>query len=122
MRKSLWLVLAMLASVALAVGIIYRTRRANVTVGIAKAELDLRAHLNVGASRAEVESYLGQRGTEHTYVEHSTTLPEYSRTEFALIRETSRSRFVRGDIQILFTFDEHDKLVRYSLKEILTGP
>jgi len=120
MRKLLWLAIAMVASAALVAGIIARTRGVKVTDDVAKVEKDLREHLNVGASRAAVESYLDQQRIQHSYVAQAIAGPEY--TEYALIRESSRTWLVRGDIQIVFKFDDQDKLTQYSVKEIFTGP
>jgi hypothetical protein len=122
MRKLLWLTLAMVVSAALVAGTISRTRRGKVIIDVAKVEKDLHEHLNVGASRAEVESYLDQRGIQHSYIAQSMARPEDSRTELAMIRESSRSWLVRGDIHIVFKFDDREKLTHYSVTEIYTGP
>ena len=39
-----------------------------------------------------------------------------------MIRGASQSWLIRGDIQILFKFDEHGKLLKHSVTEIFTGP
>jgi hypothetical protein len=122
MRKVFWTVLGLVVLIGLVAGMVYKARRAKTTVDVASVEKDIRDHLSVGTSRAEVESYLNQRGIQHSYVEESKGAPEYNRTELAMIREASRTRLVRGDIQIIFKFDDQDRLLRYSVKEILTGP
>jgi hypothetical protein len=122
MRRFLWIGLALMALAGLVVGMIYRARRAKATVDVANVENDVRAHLPVGTSRGEVASYLDQRAIQHSYTEESKQTPEYSRTEMAMIRGVSRTWLVRGDIQILFRFDDHGRLTNYSVQEIFTGP
>ena len=121
-RKSLWIGLALALLVGLAAEMIYRTRRVQVTTDIAKVEVDVREHLHMGSSRAEVVLFLDQRGIPHSYVDESKRAPEYSRTEMAMIRGASQSWLIRGDIQILFKFDDYDKLLKHSVREIFTGP
>lgn len=121
MRKLLWLVFVLMVTAGLLFGLIYRARRLKATVSVAKVEKDIRDHLPIGASRAEVAAYLDQRGIQHSYVEESQQ-PEYRHTEMAMIRESSRTWIIRGDIQIFFRFDEDGKLTSYSVKEIFTGP
>jgi hypothetical protein len=101
---------------------IYRARGAKAAIDVANVEKDIRDHISVGTSRAEVESYLDQRGIQHSFVEQSKGAPEFSRTEMAMIRGASRTRLVRGDTQILFKFDERDRLAHYTVQEIFTGP
>jgi hypothetical protein len=121
-RKYLWIGFALALLVGLAAGMIHRAQRAQVTTDVAKVEADVREHLPVGSSRAEVASFLDQRGIPHSYVDESKGAPEYSRTEMAIIRGASESWLIRGDIQILFKFDEHGKLLKHSVREIFTGP
>jgi hypothetical protein len=121
-RKSLWIGLALALLAGLAAGMIHRAQRVQVTTDVVKVEADVREHLPVGSSRAEVASFLDQRGIPHSYVDESKGAPEYSRTEMAIIRGTSQSWLIRGDIQILFKFDEHGKLLKHSVREIFTGP
>ena len=126
-RKSLWIglslaLLALALMVRWAAGVIHRTQRVKVTTTVEKVEVDVSEHLPVGSSRAEVESFLDQRRIPHSYVDESKGAPEYSRTEMAMIRGASQSWLIRGDIQILFKFDEHGKLLKHSVSAIFTGP
>jgi len=62
-----------------------------------------------------------QQSIPHSYMRESPVKGnEY--TEQALIRDSSHSLFIRGDIQLLFKFDDNDRLTKYSVKEIFTGP
>jgi hypothetical protein len=79
MRKFLWIAIALIVIVGLAVGVIHRARRVQVTTDVAKLEADLREHLPAGSSRAEVASFLDQRGIPHSYVDDSKGAPEYGR-------------------------------------------
>ena len=121
-RRSLWIVLALALIVGLAAGVIQRTRRVQVTTDVAKLKADVREHLPAGSSRAEVASFLDQRGIPHSYVDESKGAPEYSRTEMAMIRGATQSWLIRGDIQILFKFDDSGRLIRYTVQQIFTGP
>jgi hypothetical protein len=121
-RKALWLVFALVLITAVAAGLIQRTRQVIVTTDLASVEAEIRQHLPTGSSRADVESYLDQRGISHAYVDELKEAPELSHTETAMIREASRSWLVRGDIQVVFEFDGHGKLIKHSVKEIFTGP
>lgn len=125
MRKTLWIALSFLILAGLVAGLNYlnyRSKRVEVRVEVAKVQEDIRGHLPVGTSRAAVASYLDQRGIQHSYVGELKDAPEYGHTEMAIIRETSRTWLVRGDIQILFKFDEQGRLIHYSVQEIFTGP
>jgi hypothetical protein len=102
--------------------LIYSTRRVSVIVSVADVERGIREHLSIGASRSQVESYLDERRIRHSYTDHSAAGTESTRIESALIPDSSRTWLVRGDIQIVFKFDEQDKLTQYSVKEIFTGP
>jgi hypothetical protein len=110
-RKSLWIGFALV----LVVGMIEWTGRVEVTTDVTRVEADIRERLPMGSSRADVASYLDQRGIPHSYVAES-------KTEMAMVREASRSWLVRGDIQILFKFDDHGKLISHSVKDVFTGP
>src|ERR1700731_912243 len=107
MRKFLWIAIVLIVIVGLAVGGIHRARRGRVTSDVVALDADLREHLPAGSSRAEVASFLDQRGIPHSYVDESKGAPEYSRTEMAMIRGATQSWLIRGDIQILFKFDDH---------------
>jgi hypothetical protein len=122
MRKSLLITLAIVVLAIWVAGMIYNARRVRVTVDVASVEKDISDHLPTGASRADVESYLDKRGIQHSYIAQSIGAPEYDRTESAMIRGASGTSLVRGDIQILFKFDDQDKLIHYSTREIFTGP
>lgn len=75
----------------------------------------------LGSRRSAVESYLDSQSIPHSYIDDSKLSNERS-VEFAVIRGTSKSLFVRGDIQTRFQFDESERLVNYSVQEVFTGP
>jgi hypothetical protein len=83
---------------------------------------DVQANIRVGMNRAEVESLLTQRGIEHSY--HSGVdkdgNPNMTRTETGMVR--GKPDFIRTDIQLLFRFDESEKLTSYSIQQVFTGP
>jgi hypothetical protein len=51
-------------------------------------------------------------------------LPTYldTRRIEAIVRDVKRSFPVSESIQVIFLFDEHDKLVKYELRSMLAGP
>jgi hypothetical protein len=122
MRRTLWLTVILIILTGLAVGMIYKIRRPKATADIAQVEKDIREHLPIGTSRTDVEAFLDQKGMPHSYTGESTQFPEYLHTEAAMIRGTSRSWLIRGDTQILFKFDNQDRLIDYKVQEIFTGP
>jgi len=75
----------------------------------------------VGSSRSAVDTYLDSQSIPHSYIRDSKS-PSEGGVELALIRGTSKSLLVRGDIQIRFRFDESERLVSYSVQEGFTGP
>jgi hypothetical protein len=122
MRKLSWVALVLVFLAGLTAGVIYKTRRDNATPDVASVEKDIGDHLPLGTLRAKVELYLEQRGIQHSYVDRSNGAPGYNRTEMAMIRGASRAGLVRKDVQILFKFDDQDRLVHYSVQQIFTGP
>lgn len=122
MRKFVWIALAFLVLAGLAGRLIYTKQRARATTNAAAVEKDIREHLPLGTSRSEVEAYLDQKGLGHSYIDESTEFPDYRHTEMAMVRETSRTWLVRGDLQILFKFDSQERLIDFKFQEIFTGP
>ena len=125
MRKTVWVIVGLVVIAVVAAGAVALLHKRRVTAGggsTATIDAELRANLPLGSSRADVESYLDKRAIQHSYVENSTSMPKYNRTEFAVIRGSAGTQLIRRDIQILFKFDEHDRLTEYSATEIYTGP
>ena len=94
---------------------------ATQTLTVADVRKTLEQSLPVGSSRTTVENYLDSQSIPHSYIDDSK-FPNERRVELALIRSTSQSQFVRGDIQIRFRFDESGRLAEYSVQEVFTGP
>jgi len=122
MRRTLWLTVILIILTGLAVGMIYKIWQPKGTTDIAQVEKDIREHLPIGTSRTEVEAFLDQIAMPRFYTGDSKQFPEYEHTEAAMIRGTSRTWLVRGDTQILFKFDNQDRLIDYKVREIVTGP
>ena len=122
MRKFVWVTLILLVLAGLVAFYIYRTRQVKITTDAAKVYRDIRDHLPIGSSRADVAAYLDQRGIPHSYVADSKEVPEYAHMEMAMIRAASRGWLIRGDIHIVFHFDDQDRLSKYEVTEIFTGP
>ncbi|MGA8145294.1 MAG: hypothetical protein WB987_15515 [Candidatus Acidiferrales bacterium] len=85
---------------------------------------DIQSKIRTGMTRAEVEPFLTQRGIEHSYfpdIDKSGN-PHMSRSETGMIRGKSDGLGVRSDIQLTFEFDESEKLTKYPIQEVFTGP
>jgi hypothetical protein len=104
----------------------------NGKVSVSTVEEDIRSHLPIGSSKADVVAFLDKRNIAHGWDQTGQVLPDGrfvipdSHMETGLIRDVR----VEGalfktcvSIQIEFKFDETDsKLVDYSVYEIYTGP
>lgn len=122
MKKTLWIAAVLVVLGGLVLACFHKRGTIRRSQTVANVERDLREHLAIGVPREQVESYLDRLHIQHSYVETSTSTPNYDRTEFALIPDSMQAGMVKGDIQILFRFDEHNRLASYSVKEIYTGP
>jgi hypothetical protein len=105
---------------ALAVNIYLRTRPW-VRITAAQVESDIRDHLPIGSSRAEVATYLDSNNIPHSYVSDDKYAGP-GNYELALIRDTASSGIVMVSIQIRFNFDSKLRLLSYSVQEVYTGP
>ena len=119
-HKTLWILAAVIAAAVFSLWCWHwqkrhRTAVHPLTVEVVRRQLE--QSLPVGSSQATVESYLDSQSIQHSYLGDS----EFPR-ELALIRGTSQSLFVRGDIQIRFRFDHSGRLLDYSVQELFTGP
>jgi len=123
-RKALW-TLAALFVAAVSCSVIWPQvmlhSKATHRVTVEEVLKQLQANTPVGTGRPAVESYLDSRSITHSYIDNPE-VPNERRVELALIRDTSQSWLVRGDIEIRFRFDQSDRLLDYSAHEIFTGP
>jgi hypothetical protein len=123
-KKAIWILAAVLVTAgACSAGWpqVIRPSRANHRITVEDVLKQLQADTPVGTSRSAVESYLDSRSITHSYVDNPE-VPNERRVELALIRDTSRSWLVRGDIDIRFRFDQSDRLLDYSAHETFTAP
>lgn len=123
-KKAIWILAAVLVAAGLCSAVwpqVIRPSRANHRITVEDVLKQLQANTPVGTSRSAVESYLDSRSITHSYIDNPE-VPNERRVELALIRDTSRSWLVRGDIDIRFRFDQSDRLLDYSAQEIFTGP
>ncbi len=94
-------------------------QRLTVEEGIRK-QVEKMTSMSVAVDQqSRVISILNRYST--TYIEDSKS-PNERRVELALIRGTSKSQLVRGDIEIRFQFDEFGRLLNYSIREVFIGP
>jgi len=100
-------------------------------VDVSVVENDIRAHLPIGSSKADVIAFLDQRKIAHGPLQKAETSPDgktvipNSHTEIAIIRDVRRDGFIFKttiSIQIEFRFDDTDsKLLEYTVHEIYKG-
>jgi hypothetical protein len=118
-KKTLWILVVIAAVASLVVWRLVAPRSASqqrLTVEGVRKQLE--KVTPVGSSRSAVAGYLDSQSIQHSYIEDSK-FPNERRVELALIRGTSKSQLVRGDIQIRFQFDEFGRLLNYSVREVL---
>lgn len=87
-------------------------------VNSAAIEKQLAAAIPPGATVDHVVEYLNLEKVEHSEYRRDAT----PRTISAMIRDESRFALVKTSYQIVFHFDEHDRLVSYSVRPVYTGP
>lgn len=122
--RTLWIYAALIAALAVGLGVWRRVTRHDTGTPPLTAESvgkQLEQAIPLGSSRAAVESYLDSRSIPHSYIDASM-LPNERRLELALVQRSSQSQLIRADIQIRFRFDESGRLLDYSTQEIFTGP
>ena len=85
---------------------------------------DVQTNIRAGMTRSEVESFLTQRGIEHSYLSGIDTGGNLNmtRSEVGMVRGRPHGYGFRSDIQLMFRFDESEKLKEYSVQEVFTGP
>lgn len=112
-----FLVVVVLGALA---AVVNQRTRFSVRITVAQVETDIRAHLPLGSSKEEVESYLTRNQFPHSYT--GKTPHAQCNCESALVPDTGHNWLIKTDIQVQFDFDEDGKLTRYSAREINTGP
>jgi hypothetical protein len=125
MRRALITVAVVVVTMASLSAVACRGSHVKTKTDVAAVEKDIREHLPIGSSRAEVATFLDQRKILHSYIGELKDLPNYenAHTETAIIPDVAEKGIFKSDIQILFKFDDTDtKLVRYSVREIVKGP
>ena len=68
---------------------------------------------------AHVLEYLDKEGIEHSQYLRSAT---EGNSINAMVRSKSRFKLVRTDFGIVFRFDDHDRLISYTVRPVHTGP
>jgi hypothetical protein len=123
-KKALWILTAALISAVVCSflwGQVILHSKTTPRVTVEDVLKQLQTNTPVGTSRSAVESYLDSQSMSHSYID-DPKFPKERRVELALVRDTSRSWLVQGDIAIRFRFDQSDRLLDYSAREIFTGP
>ena len=123
-KNTIWILTAVITAALVGLWVWQRLKPHNTvtqTLTVVGVRKKLEQALPVGSSRTRVETYLDSQSIPHSYIDDSKS-PNERRVELALIRSTSQSLLVRGDIQIRFRFDESGRLADYSVQEVFTGP
>lgn len=106
--------------------------RSTTRTTVAQTEKQLDRDIPAGSTRAEVEAWLKGKGIESSYMEGpdvysvpNEAVPDigvYKGVTAAIIRDTDRSLFVTGSIQIYFLYGPDDRLAKRIVRWIGTGP
>jgi hypothetical protein len=85
---------------------------------------NVQSNIHAGMSRSEVESFLTQSGIEYSYFSgiDEAGNPNMTRSEVGMVRGKTDGVGFRADVQLIFKFDESDKLKEYSVRKVFTGP
>ena len=101
------------------------------TTTVPEVELMVSGAVPPGSTRQEIEAWLAGQGIDFHYSDRPRSesavsrLPDagnYSGLIVGIIRDTDRSLFVTGSIQIYFLLDTDGRLSRWQVKRIGTGP
>ena len=98
-------------------------------IDVTTVENDIRAHLAIGSSKADVIAYLDNRKIAHSLLQQvevsldgKVAIPN-SHTENCIIPDVRKDGMVQTSVQIDFKFDDSDsKLISYSVREVYKGP
>lgn len=85
-------------------------------ISISDLEQALNGLIPLGSSVQRAVSVLDSLGAEHSAYDST------GGTLTAMFKETSRSLMVDGSIQVRMSFDSTGRLLRHSLREVLTAP
>ena len=88
----------------------------------ADVEAWIKKDLPIGSSKEQVISVLDARGIEHSGRYKPELYYDKNKTISAALRDTKKGALVTSGVFIEFRFDAADKLLSYSVKELLTGP
>ena len=110
----------------------YLATYGHTTTTVAEVERDVERGLPVGSSRHEIESWLAIHGIEFSFAEEpgsvSTVLAavpdigRYPSVVTAIVRDTDRSLWVTGSIQLYVLLGADDRLQKTIVRWVGTGP
>lgn len=96
------------------IGLYITFLRPNNPTSVAKVHQLIGSELPTGTPKNRVVQFLENRGLNYSD-------DREEREIVTLIRDTARDFFVVTDIQIIFEFDEQNRLQNYRVKEVYTG-
>lgn len=90
----------------------------------------------IGSSKAQVNTFLSSKGIGHSYFDETkedfsgwsdvvlsgVAITQIGGITVATIPDTSRTFMMTSDMRIVFLFNRKGKLLKYTVKEIFTGP
>ena len=82
------------------------------------------AQLPLGSTKDQVSAFLDSRGVSHSDIQPYFELDEaHHRVETRIMTAALRykHRWLKSQLYMVFNFDEHDRLLKYDVKEVRTG-
>jgi hypothetical protein len=101
---------------------------------VPEVEKRVQTAIPLGSSRGQIEEWLDSQQIEHGYAQSGgiDELPpqmqaglqekDYDGAVMAIIRDTDRSLFIRGDICIRFLIDHEQRCFKCFVFRVVTGP
>ena len=84
-------------------------------------ERKIQGKLTIGVSQAQVIEFLRSQGVGYSSYQPSSTTVSEGVIYSMFNSKSQEKKLIRKSIQVIFYFS-HNNLVKYELKEILTGP
>jgi hypothetical protein len=112
--------------------LIHSALTAVTVVTVPEVEQKVDRALSIGSTRAEIEAWLAGQGLESSFsdqpasfsyiADHDPVASNYKGVVVSIIRDTDRSPFVTGNIQVYFLLGSDGRLARRLVRWVGTGP
>jgi len=83
------------------------------------------AQLPLGSTKDQVSAFLDSRSISHSDIEPFFELDaEHRRVETRIMTASLRYKYrlLKSQLYMVFNFDDHDRLIKYDVKDVRTGP